>query len=172
MRSRVKWIVATLILAGVFHLLSVMSVPYAIMIGLSLKSRQPPNSIFHSEPVTAASRSIVRPSPDLLYSACGFDVSEKPLRITAPVPNTYYSISAFDMNTDNFFVINDRQVTSDKMEIVIKGPNASYTGNGKEIVVTAPSRGGVVLFRMLIEDRNKLDDLINIQKQATCSSIG
>ena len=34
-------------------------------------------------PLTAQSRGIVLPSPDLLYSVCVFDVSQGPVRVTA-----------------------------------------------------------------------------------------
>lgn len=166
MKNLLKWIVASLALTVVFHFLTVVSIPYVIMNDLGLKYK-----MVYAKPVTAASRAVVKPSPDLIYSTCAFDVSRTPIRITTPVPNTYYSISAFDINTDNFFAINDKQIKSDMIEIVITGPDTSYRGNGKEIVITAPSAKGVVLFRMLIKDHDALDELIAIQKQATCSSI-
>lgn len=166
MKIFLKWIAVSLVLTIAFHLLTIISIPYVVMSDLNLKYR-----MVYAKPVTAASRSVVRPSPDLIYSTCAFDVSQTPVRITAPVPDTYYSISAFDMNTDNFFTVNDKQVKSNTMEIVIIAPGTSYGGDGKEIVITAPGTKGVVLFRMLIKDREKLEELIKIQKQATCTLV-
>ena len=58
-------------------------------------------------------RAIVRPSPDLLYAGCAFDLADGPLRIQATVPrDTYWSLSMFAANTDNFFVVNDRAAKS------------------------------------------------------------
>ena len=44
-----------------------------------------PNRALHAPRADANARTVVRPSPDLLYTVYVFDVSERPLRITAPV---------------------------------------------------------------------------------------
>ena len=69
------------------------------------------------------SRGVVRPSPDLLYSACPFDLSKGPLKITAHVPHsTYWSVSGFDAATNNFFVRDDQQIAGDSIEIIALRP--------------------------------------------------
>ena len=168
-------IAATLILATLFHFLTVMVFPTGVMARLSLRSRDMglrPNTIYHAPRIAAGMTTVVRPSPDLLYSVCRYDVSEAPLRITAEVPHTYWSLSCFASNTDNFFVINDRQVTSNPVEMVLVGPGRSYREPANTRVVVAPTARGVVLIRMLITDEAKINDLIRIQRQAFCNSLG
>ena len=92
----------TLGLAALLHLILVWAMPYLVLLLLGLTSDHQPNTIFFNPPVDADSREVVRPSPDLLYSGCPFDLSAGPLRVTAVMPDTYYSISAFGDNTDNF----------------------------------------------------------------------
>lgn len=172
MKSWIKWILATIILAAIIHVVIVKSIPYYIMKRLGTKSVHRVNTIIHAPPTSADFRRVVRPSPDLLYSACGYDVSERPLRITAVVPgDTYFSISAFSANTDNFFALNDRQVKSKQMEIILVKKGTDYPGAGSAKVVETPTDRGIVLFRMLIKDRARLDEYIRLQKQASCGPV-
>ena len=170
-----KWlfrILATLALAAAFHVLTVMAFPRAIMVALSWKGKdlgRSSNVLYHQPRVTADSRVVVRPSPDLLYSVCAYDVSKAPLRISASVPDTYWSLSFFASNTDNFFVINDREVQANPADILLVGPAMSYKNPGNAQVVTSPSSRGVALIRILITDENSIEELTEIQRQDSCS---
>ncbi len=121
----------------------------------------------------ASARTVVRPSPDLLYTACVFDLSAGPLRITAPVQTSYVSISGFGDNTDNFFALNDHSVvvSSDgqkRFDIVLtRDANVSVPPGARAIV--APSTRGLILFRSLITDEAALPSLQNeFQLQQRC----
>ena len=174
MRRWLFRIVATLLLAAAFHVLTVVAYPRAIMLALAWKGKdlgQKSNMLYHGPRVTAASRTVVRPSPDLLFSVCAYDVSKAPLRISASVPDTYWSLSFFASNTDNFFVINDREVKANPAEIVLVGPGMSYKTPGNAQVVTSPSNRGVALIRILITDENRLEELIKVQRQASCRPV-
>ena len=168
MKGRVKWILTTFVLAAVIHVLTVIAIPYGIMLALKFKADRKVNTLFHAPRVTAESRRVVRPSPDLLYSACVYDVSKEALRFTAPVPDTYWSLSFFASNTDNFFVVNDRGVKSKLVKILLVGSNTPYPGPGDAQVVISPTNKGVAIFRILIKNEDRLNDLIQVQKQATC----
>lgn len=175
MKTWLRWIVLTLALAVVFHLLTVTLFPRVIM-ALAIqrilnRSGSEVNTLVHSTRVTVDSRHVVKPSPDLLYSICVYDVGEKPLRITAPVPDTYWSISFYQTNTNNFYVINDRQAKSNPVDIVLVGPDMAVPRVENAQVVVAPTDKGVFLLRSLIKDEDKLGDLIKIQKLATCRPL-
>jgi len=175
MRRWLYRILATLVLAAVFHVLTVMAFPRVIMVAFDSKSKDlgwVPNVLHHSPRVTANSRSTPRPSPDLLYSMCSYDLSKAPLRISASMPGTYWSLSFFASNTDNFFVINDREVKTNPVDILLVGPGTSYKNPGNAQVVTSPSSKGVALIRILITDDNRIEELTAIQKQAFCRPEG
>jgi len=165
------YIAATLVASVLVHLGTVVTVPYAVMLLTKVTTGAEPNRIVHGSLVTAESRDVVRPSPDLLYSACPFDLSEGPLRVTARVPETYFSISAFADNTDNFFVLNDQQVDVDQVAIVLVTEDQHHSPKPAERVVVAPSVEGVVIFRILIEDRNAPDRAFEVQRQADCRPV-
>lgn len=165
-------ILATLALAALFHVLTVMAFPRAVMVALAWKAKDQnlsTNVFYHQPRVTAESRTVIRPSPDLLYSACAYDVSKSPLRFSAAVPDTYWSLSFFASNTDNFFVINDREVKGNLVDVILVGPGMPYKNPGNARVVFSPTSRGVAIIRILITDENKIEELTTIQKQASCT---
>jgi uncharacterized membrane protein len=114
------------------------------------------NRALHAPRADASARTVVRPSPDLLYTACVFDVSEQPLRITAPVPDSYASVAGFAADTSNFFAVNDAALAPDaggrkRFDVIVARAGATGLPPGAR-VVTAPSERGLILFRTLIAD--------------------
>lgn len=173
MRSWMKWIIATIIVAVIVHLIAVKMYPNIIMgavTGKLEKVYKGTNRLIYAPPTTDKSRNVVRPSPDLLYSACVFDVSKNPIRITAKVPDTYWSISFYESNTDNFFVKNDRQVKSD-VAFILVGKGRKVPDAGDAEVIEAPTDKGFFIIRMLVKDETRISDLIKVQKQATCNPV-
>ncbi|HUT52194.1 MAG TPA: DUF1254 domain-containing protein [bacterium] len=190
MKRAWPWIAATLALTAAFHLLTIYAYPYFKMVELGRRGKGSANTIFHRSRVSAESRQVVRPSPDLIYSGCGYDLSKHPLKISATVPqDTYWSVSMFAANTDNFFVLNDKKARGKKVEIILFRKGADYR-EGENVtslwlwawmvtrnedyraeMVESPSTRGLVLFRMLITDESKVQDLIRTQKMASCQSV-
>lgn len=119
----------------------------------------------------ATARAIVRPSPDLLYTACVFDLSEGPLHITAPVQDGYVSVAGFASDTDNFFAINDAEVgPAKRFDIVIARAGFPVDAPGAQLVV-APSDRGLILFRSLITNEAELPRLREFQAQQVCQPL-
>lgn len=123
----------------------------------------------------ASTRTIVRPSPDLLYTSCAFDVSGRPLRITAPAQDSYVSVSGFAANTDNFFALNDADLAPGadgrkRFDLVLARPGATGLPEGAR-VVTAPSGRGLILFRSLVTREAELPRLAGFQAQQRCEPL-
>ncbi|MDP9142770.1 MAG: DUF1254 domain-containing protein [Pseudomonadota bacterium] len=120
----------------------------------------------------ADSTTVVRPSPDLLYTACVFDLSKGPVHITAPVPDGYLSISGFAADTSNFFAVNDRDAEQDaglprSLDLWITHHSASAP-EAAQRTVSAPTRRGLVLFRTLVQDRSVDRALAQIRAAQRC----
>lgn len=154
---RVLTLLATAVLV---HLLAVWAAPrlvmYMLMHGPQAQVLQMHNQAAFAPPVTAKSRRVVLPSPDLLYSVCSFDVSKGPLRVRAnPQLPHYWSIALYAANSDNFFVINDRQARDKPVDLwlVSSAANASSAPvpAGSTLVLT-PSDQGFLLMRTLVAD--------------------
>lgn len=168
------WGVATLLVAALVHMGSVYVLPHLIM-ARALAKMGAVNTMHFPPRPDANSRAIVMPSPDLLYSACPFDLSKGPLRVVARVPHsTYWSVSAFDSDTNNFFVHNDRQIAGDSIEILLikRGMKWPPIDNALErIILFAPTEKGLVLFRWLIDDDKHLAALDAARRHATCETV-
>jgi uncharacterized membrane protein len=176
MKKWIPWIGGTLLaiigVAIVVNLILVIRVPNDIMeITLTERFNYPGNQWIFAPPSTAKSRAVVRPSADLLYSICCYDISQHPLRLTA-VMSDYWAISGFSMNSDNFFVINDKQANSNPIEVVLIPIGSAYQDpTGKAHVIEAPSSRGIILIGAVVTNKAELTNLIQIQRQATIEPV-
>ena len=97
--------------------------------------------------ITEEARAIVRPAPDFAYSACAYDLGRGPLRLHVGEWGQYWSLSLYADNSDNYFVLDDREVRGGvEIMLVRAGKPAPH---GAERVVESPSRRGVALIRRL-----------------------
>lgn len=146
-----------LVTAVLAHLLAVWATPRLIM-GVVIRGSAAQDMNMHNQaafppPVNAQSRSIVLPSPDLLYSICVFDVSKGPVRVTAhPQLQSYWSIALYAANSDNFFVVNDRSVGTKPVDLWLVSQDGTTASPavpiGSQVIVT-PTNTGLLLMRVL-----------------------
>lgn len=184
MRGWGRWLLVTLLLAVVVHVVAVRALPYAIMAIVMRRGAEVSgwNTAMHPPLATSASRAIVRPSPDLAYTSCIFDVSQRPLLVSAPIGNGYASVSMFASNTDNFFAVNDRSPSltlpretgegSAVIEAVVAGPSTPPFDAGGRRVVRSPSDRGMVLVRRVVESPAHFAAVDAMRRQARCELIG
>lgn len=120
----------------------------------------------------ASARTVVRPSPDLLYTACVFDLSHGPLHLSAPVQDSYISVSGFAADTSNFFALNDQDFVAaadSRKRVDVLLSHKPITAPPGTRVVLAPSTRGLILFRSLITDEAALPRLqAEFQAQQRC----
>jgi uncharacterized membrane protein len=113
---------------------------------------------------------VVRPSPDLAYSSCPFDLSKGPLLVeVAPVPAPYWSLSVFDRRTDVAFVRNSRDVKGGPIRVVLARPGQELPA-GVEAVKLGGDRG-VALVRILVEDRTHFAPLDRARRASSCRPL-
>ena len=169
-----SWLATTLATALLVHFATLYALPRVVM-RRALGKIGESNSMHFGRLPTAASRMVVRPSPDILYASCPFDLSSGPLRVSANVPySTYWSVSAFDAATNNFFVRNDREVTGDSIELLLlqRGQALPLSDRAPErVIVFTPSRRGLLLFRTVIDDDRHLSALEALQRQDHCETL-
>jgi len=149
------WLLGVMLIAALTHLTVVYAYPRLVMRGAweALSRVVDDNGLLHAPRPDANSRTVVRPSPDLLYSVCLFDLSAGSWSIRLEVPDTYMSLSLYAMNTDNFFTINDRQTTGGEVEVrIVSGPVDETGAEGQPLVVRAPGERGLALMRYFAGD--------------------
>ena len=173
-REWLVWIAAALLVAVITHVVVLGMVPHLVM-GRLLSPMGRPNRILFDKRVDASVHGVVRPSPDLLYSSCPFDLSVGPLRVRSPVsPGTYWSVALYDDDTNNFYTLNDRQAGNGVVDFVIEldepDRDQAATLEGMRIV-RSPTTKGLVLFRTLINSEKNFALVDAIRRQATCGTF-
>jgi uncharacterized membrane protein len=167
-----KWIAAMLLVAAVVHGVTMLFLPRFVMLrtmnGIT-RTTGAANAILHAPRATWRSRTVVRPSPDLLYSICVYDLGAAgAVRIsTHDMPQTYWSVSVFDADTNNFYAINDRQAESGAADFILM-PQGKPTEASRLPVVAAPTNRGIVLFRTLVNDEADVARMDVARHNAAC----
>ena len=160
-----------LVLAAISWQLVLFATPSFLMGAAMAKlDRAGPNRFAHGPLATDRSRIIVRPSPDLAYSSCPFDLSGGPVLVeVAPAPAPYWSLSVFDMRTDVAFVRNNRDSEGKPIRIVLARAGQQVPA-GVEAVRLGYDRG-VALIRILVESRDGFAAIDRARRASRCVRI-
>lgn len=125
------------------------------------------NRMTHTPLVTAERQTIVRPSPDLAYSVCAFDLTNGPLTVYAhPVPGHYWSLTVFDGETNVAFVESDRDSNGAAVRVVLATSDQQVPNGARR--VTMPGAKGVALLRVLLNNRAEFDAVTRFRTQSYC----
>ncbi|WAC25267.1 DUF1254 domain-containing protein [Blastomonas sp. SL216] len=128
------------------------------------------NTMAHTPLVTAERQTIVRPSPDLAYSVCTFDLGQGPLEVMAnPVPDHYWSLTVFDSVTDVAFVESDRDTRGKSIRIVLATADQAVPEGARKIML--PDAKGVALIRVLLKNRGEIGAVDAYRKKSFCRPL-
>jgi uncharacterized membrane protein len=176
MKKWIPWIgwtlLAVIVVAVVVNVVVAVSIPTTIMgVTINKKFNFPSNQCVFQPPITDNSTDVVRPAPDDIYSLLVYDVSQHPLRVTSET-SEYWTISAFAMNTDNFFNLTSSQAKTNPVEVVFISKGMTYQDpTGKAQVVTVPSDKGILMITMVLPNQAALPGILQIQKQTTAEVV-
>lgn len=111
-------------------------------------------------------RQVVMPSPDFLYAVAYYDLSEGPLQITSVVPqDNYWSLSLFHSNSNNFYVINDSEIDTDNINIILSHENQKVENIGKnQKLIYSSDKRGVLIIRGVVKTQDDFDMMEKVQK--------
>ncbi len=150
---------------------TLFGVPFALMRLAAAKAGKdlPVNEFRFGPMTTPENQSIVRPSPDLSYSLCVFDVSKGPVLVRAePIPGRYWSVSVFDARTDVAIVLSDRD-TIDKPAMLAIITSGQHAPGGYAPVRVAYDKG-VVLLRILLASKTDFPAVDALRRKSYCRS--
>lgn len=168
--SRGKYVLGALIIAALVHFAAILAVPRVLMHVAMERFGEGGSNTWHlSERVTVATQKIVRTSPDFAYSACVYDLRNGPVVISAAPWDEYWSLSLYGDNTDNFFVIDDREAHYGA-EITLVKRGAAHP-EGASMVVESPSTQGIALMRRLAPTANTYNAAAQVAAQDVCASV-
>jgi uncharacterized membrane protein len=169
-----RWLFPLLVgavLAFGAYQVTLIQVPRVLMrLAIGRLSKPGINSMYAAPLATDKARAIVRPSPDLAYSSCPFDLASGPVLVDVPpVPAPYWSLSVFDARTDVAFVRNNIGGGGAPIRIAIARPGQPVP-DGMQAVRVDDNRG-VALVRILVQDRAGFAPIDAARRQASCKPL-
>jgi uncharacterized membrane protein len=169
-----KWlgpILFGLIVAAATAWAAIAYIPYGLMnVAMDRLGQGGVNSMSYGNLATPERQPVVRPSPDLAYSSCPYDLSKGPVAIdVAPAPGRYSSLSLFDAATDVIFVRNDVEAGGKPYRIIVARQGQAVPA-GAEIVRTSHDRG-IALIRLLLKDPTEIGALDAVRRQSSCRTV-
>jgi len=160
-----------LIVAAATAWAAVLYIPYGLMnVAMDRLGQGGVNTMSYGNLATPERQPVVRPSPDLAYSSCPYDLSSGPVEIdVTPVAGRYSSLSIFDAATDVIFVRNDVEAGSKPYRVVIAREGQRVPA-GAETIRTNHDRG-IALIRLLLKDPGEIAGLDAARRQSSCGPV-
>jgi hypothetical protein len=172
MRSWLIPLVVVVLMALSAYQATLLATPYVLMhVAMNkLGSRGPDNQFAFGEMATADRQPIVRPSPDLAYTSCVFDLSKGPVLVdVAAVPDHYWSVSIFDARTDVAAVRSDRDTGGNAARLALLKPDQKAP-SGYEPVRLKHDRG-IALIRILLANPDEFSAIDVMRRKSTCKQV-
>ena len=122
---------------------------------------------------TPENQPVVRPSPDLAYSICRFDVSDGPVRIKGASWDGYASLSVFDSQTNNVFATSLDNASSEPRSVIVALESDLPEGSSLATPVIQVKDGrGLALIRRLAPSDELFAETRRISAGDSCAPIG
>lgn len=131
------------------------------------------NQCFHNREYGPRKNSIRRANPDSIISSMSYDLSEGPVRISGEIWPRYWSMSLYQQNSDNYFVVNDKELPSAAFDFVLTFDPPPVSQNsmpetGITHYIQSPTKRGVMLIRRFAADETDMPDIIENQNALYC----
>jgi uncharacterized membrane protein len=172
MTTGVRFVLIALAAAILTHFAAIVAAPYWLMNAAMDRISEQGAKLHtwkHSPRTSERSRSVVRPAPDLAYSACVYDLKDGPVHVRVAPSDNYMSVSAFQHNSDNFFVVNDRQAPNGVDLILVRRGDPHPAGPSQ--IVESPSRRGIILQRRIAPTQERFDAIHAARINDVCASL-
>jgi uncharacterized membrane protein len=170
LRRIAPWIALVAGVAMLTYLVALHALPSIVMraaVGRLADRGGGINQMAHAPLATAEARTIVRPSPDLAYSSCPFDLGKGAVTVTVlPVAAPYWSLSVYDSQTNAVFVRNDREVRGQPVRIAIARQGQTIPAG--YVPVWVNGNRGVALLRILVPNAAAFPAIDVARKASSC----
>ncbi len=121
--------------------------------------------------ITPKTQTIVRPSPDLAYSICRFDLSSGPVFIEGAKWDGYGSLTIFDAHTDAVFITSlDKKDSKPNSVVLSMEGQSNISKNGSAIAVLSKPRG-LALIRRIAPTKGLYDQVKALSNNDVCEIL-
>jgi uncharacterized membrane protein len=175
------WILGGLLLGGIVHLATILLLPeLATQDAYSrLTPLAPLNAVAALPAPTPESAPLPFMDPAFATGVCRYDLSEGPLKFSAPVGGAYTSLSFYTRNDVAYYAINDRAAGRRVIELDLMTPEQRGDMPGEEdvtaadrLIVESPSLTGLVIIKVLAAEPGLLPMAQATLANAKCEAQG
>jgi len=125
------------------------------------------NSCLHNQTYGPRKNAARRANPDSIISSMAYDLSEGPVAISGQIWPRYWSLSLYQQNSDNFFVINDRELSDPSFHFILALPGQK-TDQYEGTPILSPTSKGIMLIRRFAADESDMPGIIANQAALQC----
>ena len=178
------WAAATLLVAGIVHIVSVLLMPAVAPQDAYARARAavanaPAFALVALPPMAPGAETLPFEDPAFAEGVCVYDLSKGMLRVTAPADGEDYLALSFHANAGRIYhAITDRAAIKGKIDIVIGDErqmdalqSASDDAPQQEVRLTAPAKRGFVLVRSLAKRPSDMMRARERLASATCERV-
>ena len=125
------------------------------------------NTCLHNQVYGPRTNAARRANPDSIITSMAYDLSDGPVRVAGETWPRYWSLSFYQQNSDNFFVVNDQQLESSSFDFLLALEDQDTDALGGTKVVS-PTAKGIMLIRRFAADASDMPGIIANQDAMTC----
>ena len=167
-----------LILGGIVHLVTMLILPQTAT--QDAYARLAPaadvNKMTPVPPPTPQNATIPFTDPAFAAAVCRYDLSDGPIKFTAPVSIAYTSVSFYTRNGVAYYAINDRAAGRRVIELVLMTtqqreqlPEDEDVTAADRLIVESPSTVGLIMLRALAPEPGMMPFVRTSVAAAKCS---
>jgi len=178
MRRTLLFALGGLLLGGIIHIAVVFICPlFPSRAAWAQMKKFGRDGKFHQLPIPeAGSEPLASLDPRMIYSVCRFSLGQGPVRITASLPEDFWSVAIFDRRGRNIYSLNDRSAERSRLDMVVVTPvqmaqlrQDPPAALETAIVIELPIDVGFALLRVFVADDSQLAQAVNAVSSADCS---
>ncbi len=157
------WILGALLLGGIVHLSTVLAMPQAATQDAysRLAVFTPVNAVVPLEPPTAPNATMPFMDPAFAVAVCRYDLSNGPLKLSAPLSQAYTSVTFYTRNSVAYYAINDRAAGRRAIELDLmtedqhaEVPEEENVTAADRLIIESPTERGLIVLRALAPEPN------------------
>ncbi len=173
-----KWVIATVIVSGIVHILAVINLPSLApkSAWFRLRNDVPVNKMLLLEKMDEKPSLLPLMAPDVRYAICRYDLTKGPVTIRAKIPNDLFSIAAYDQLGQNFYVITGASLQRSDLYLVVtqnSAAEAEVSASEKSddvVVINSVNAKGILLLRAPVAGPAYEQLTEDLLRKATCST--
>jgi len=152
------WILGAVLLGGIVHLSTVLVMPQAATQDAysRLLPVTPVNAMVPLAPPTAGSAVMPFMDPAFAAAVCRYDLASGPIKLTAPLSQSYTSVTFYTRTSVAYYAINDRAAGRKAIELDLmtadqhaQVPEEEDVTAADRLIIESPTKTGLIVLRAL-----------------------